>query len=63
MGDRSAERALLLGSLGVDVDPLEVAGCLGELVDPLLGDLDPLAVAEMLADRLFQSGRSIDRAC
>ena len=50
MGDRPAERALLLGTLGIDVDPLEVAGRLGELVDPLLGDLHPVAVAEVFAD-------------
>ena len=33
----------------VDVDPLVVAGRVGELVDALLGDLDPVAVAEVLA--------------
>src|SRR6185295_3753430 len=36
------------GALGVDVDPLVVAGRVGERVDPRLVDLLPLAVAEVL---------------
>ena len=63
VGDRPTERALLLGSFGVDVDPLEVSGCFGELVDALLGDLHPVAVAEMLTDGLFQPGGSMDSSC
>ena len=49
MGDRAAERPGL-GPLDVDVDPLVVAGGVGELVDLVLGDLDVVAVAEVLAD-------------
>ena len=49
MGDRPAERAGL-GPFDVDVDPLVVAGGLGELVHHGLGDLHVLAVAEVLAD-------------
>ena len=49
MRDRAAERALLCGAFRVDVDPLVVAGGVGELVHLVLGDLDPVAVAEMLA--------------
>ena len=45
--DRAAERTVLR-PLRVDVDPLVVAGRVGEAVDPLLGDLDPVAVAEVL---------------
>src|SRR2546429_3977156 len=48
VGDGAAERTFL-GPLDVDVDPLVVAGGLGERVDPLLGDLQPVAVAEVLA--------------
>ena len=48
MRDGAAERAAL-GALHVDVDPLVVAGGLGERVDPLLGDLDPVAGADLLA--------------
>jgi hypothetical protein len=40
MRDRPAERAGR-GAFGVDVDPLVVTGCVGELVDLLLGDLVP----------------------
>jgi hypothetical protein len=36
------------GPLGFHVDPLVVAGGLGELVDPLLVDHDPVAGAEIL---------------
>jgi hypothetical protein len=53
-GDRAAERRPL-GPLDIDVDPLEVAGGLGELVHPLLGDLDPVAVAEVPAHRALDT--------
>ena len=53
MGDRGAERALGLGPLDVDVDPLIVVGELGKRVDHLLGDLAPLARAELLPDELL----------
>src|SRR6201999_3506639 len=43
VSDRRPERALLLGPLDVDVDPLIVAGELGEGVDIGLGDRAPLA--------------------
>jgi hypothetical protein len=54
VGDRAAERAGLR-PLDVDVDPLVVAGGVGEQVHLLLGDLDVLAVAEVLADEAFSS--------
>ena len=41
MGDRTAEGALARGPLDVDVNPLAVAGQLGEGVDHLLGHLNP----------------------
>ena len=44
VGDRPAERPVL-GPLGIDVDPLVVAGGVGERVDPLLGDLQPVGRA------------------
>jgi hypothetical protein len=40
-----------LGLLDVDVDPLVVAGGFGELVDPLLGDGDPVADGDFLPDQ------------
>ena len=49
MGDRAAERALGLRALHVDVDPLVVTGRVGEEVHPVLGDLHPVAGAELLA--------------
>ena len=48
VGDRAAERRLLR-ALDVDVDPLVVAGDVGERVDVLLGDLVPVGGAERLA--------------
>ena len=51
MGDGAAERPRRR-AVDVDVDPLVVAGRLGELVDPVLLDGQPLAGAEILADRV-----------
>jgi len=48
VGDSLTERASLR-PLDVDVDPLVVIGCIGEAVDLLLGNLAPLAVAEVRA--------------
>src|SRR3954447_21698646 len=43
-----------LGALDVDVDPLVVVGGVGELVDTLLGDLEPVGGPDLLADRGFE---------
>ena len=53
VGDGAAE-GTGLGPLGIDVDPLVVAGGVGEQVDLLLGDLDVVAVAEVLPDLVLQ---------
>src|SRR6185312_4576980 len=50
MRDRRAE-GRGLGALAIDMDPLVVAGRLGEAIDHLLGHLDPFALAEHLSDR------------
>ena len=44
----------LLGALRVDVDPLVVAGGLGELIDPRLLDGQPVGGAEGAPDRVGQ---------
>ena len=59
MGDGAAERAVL-GALGVDVDPLVVAGGVRERVHALLGDLEPVRVAQMRADELPEPCDSFD---
>ena len=57
MRDRRAVGTLGLGPLDVDVDPLVVAGDVGEVVDALLVDVQPFADAEFGAD---QPGRVVD---
>jgi len=52
MRDRCAIRTFSAGSLNVDVDPLMVAGGVGERADAFLIDGDPLGNTEFLADGL-----------
>jgi hypothetical protein len=59
--DRAAERRVL-GALGIHVDPLVVAGGVGEGVDVLLGDLVPVGDAQLLALRLLELVQSRDRS-
>ena len=55
--DRGAAGHLALGAFDVDVDPLVVAGGVGELVDHRLIDRHPVAGADPLADvRLHVGG-------
>ena len=49
MGDRLAARHVLLGPLDVDVNPLVITCRLGELVDSVLCNLDPVANPNFLA--------------
>src|SRR5690554_1881780 len=49
MGDGAAERRLF-GLFLVDMDELVVASAIGELVDPLLVDQQPVGMAQVLAD-------------
>ena len=50
MRDRAAEPRFTRRALAVDVDPLMVAGGVGELVDSVLGDLEPVAGRDLAAD-------------
>ena len=54
MRDRGPERRLAAASLGVDVNPLMVAGGVGELVDPLLRDLKPIPHRDLLPYQRLQ---------
>jgi hypothetical protein len=56
--DRTAEGSGL-GALNVDVDPLMVVRGIREGVDPVLVDLEPLAVPEVLADEGLQLGQAV----
>jgi hypothetical protein len=60
VGDRGAERALVLGALDIDMDPLMVAAQIGEGVDVLLADLAPLARPDLLAEQRLQPFNSLD---
>ncbi len=48
MGDGRAKRSRF-GALRIDMNPLVVARGLGKLVDPFLGDFDPVAHSDFLA--------------
>ena len=52
MGDRLTARHLALGALDIDMDPLMIAGGIGEFVDKRLVDGKPIADADFLADIL-----------
>ena len=54
-GDSTAARA------PIDVNPLTIVGRLGETIDAVLRDLQPVADAELFADVLVQR-RDSDRA-
>ena len=56
MSDGSAERTLALAAFDVDVDPLVVAGQVGEGVDHFLGDLDLVAPIPVLVGGLSVDG-------
>ena len=60
VGDRAAERALGLRALDVHVDPLVVAGDLGEAVDHLLVDRAPVAGADRLPDQVLEFLDAVD---
>src|SRR5712671_266710 len=60
MRDRLAARRLALGALDIDMNPLMVAGRVGEFVDLLLGDREPIADPDLLAFIGFQIGGAFD---
>ena len=51
---------LFLRAVGVEVDPLQIIGCLGKRIDPRLRDFDPLSRAGCFADTRDQVFRSFD---
>ena len=58
MRHRGSVWGFLGGPFGIDVDPLVIARQIGELVDLLLGNLNPAADAKLAAfegDEFFQS--------
>src|ERR1700693_91749 len=60
MGDRLAARHLLPGALDIDMDPLVIAGRVGEFVDLLLGHRVPVADPDLLADIGGEIGSAFD---
>ncbi len=53
MGNRGAGGQHAAGAFDIDMDPLIVAGGLGELVDPLLVDVNPVARPDLRSNRCF----------
>ena len=60
MRDRLAARHLALAALDIDMDPLMVAGRVGEFVDLLLGHRVPVADPDLLALIGFHVGGAFD---
>src|ERR1700676_1387984 len=60
MRDGLAARHLLLRSLDIDMDPLVVAGGIGEFVDLFLGHRVPVADPDLPADIGGEIGPSFD---
>src|SRR6266699_6256470 len=60
MGDCLATRHLALGTLDIDMDPLVIAGGVGEFVDLLLRHRVPVAGADLLAGVGQQIGWAFD---
>ncbi len=54
MGDGAAPRRFPSRALEIDVDPLVIARGVGERVDPLLRDLEPVTYVDFLADPALQ---------
>jgi hypothetical protein len=50
------------GAFDVDVDPVVVPGCFGELLDLLLGDFGARGPTEVFADEGLQLLEAIDHA-
>jgi len=55
--DGRLERRLERGARGIDMDPLMIARCVGELVDSLLRDLEPVADGDFVADPVAKRRR------
>jgi hypothetical protein len=53
-GDRLAARHLALGALDIDMNPLMIAGRIGEFVDDRLINGKPVADPDLLADILSE---------
>ncbi len=60
VGNRLAARHFVLRSLGIDVNPVEITGRLGEGIDHRLIDPQPVTYAKLLADVLHQLGGIFD---
>src|SRR5262249_2448298 len=63
VGDRPAERAVAPGALGIDVDPLPIAGAVRELIDAFLVDRDPGCFSELAPDELWRGRHRVLRVC
>ena len=58
MRDGGSHGALATSPINVDVDPLIVAGAMGEFIDPTLVQANPLRHTELAADEPVYRGKA-----
>ena len=63
MGDGRAEGRFLLSTIGIEMNPLAIFGGFGELVDTLLGDVEPVGKSNFPAYQLFQGVEILNAFC
>src|SRR5262249_10953079 len=63
MRDGSAERTLVPRPFDVDMDPLSIAGAIGELVDAVLIDSGPVGDPELLLRELLERSHAVSGHC
>jgi hypothetical protein len=62
--DRGLERRFPGRARGVDVNPLMIAGGVGELLDAILRDRKPVADGDLLADAIAERVNvDVDQGC
>ena len=62
MGDGGFPRGFTGGTLDIQMNPLEITGCLGKLVDPVLIDKNPVTDPQLGSHGRLQLFRSADNA-
>ena len=58
MRDRGSHRTFAASPIHIDVDPLIVSGAMGEFIDPMLVQGDPLRNTKLGADEPVDRGKA-----